>query len=79
MDSAFSSRASSRSCLVRWVLSRASAKLIRRAALEIQTEQFDQSKEALDRLVDSCEGYFENASVYSGGRTVKVEKLIRPS
>ena len=50
------------------VYQRPDAKLIRRAALEIQTEQFDQSKEALDRLVDSCEGYFENASVYSGGR-----------
>ena len=49
------------------VYQRPDAKLIRRAALEIQTEQFDQSKEALDRLVDSCEGYFENASVYSGG------------
>ncbi len=48
------------------VYQRPDAKLIRRAALEIQTEQFDQSKEALDRLVDSCEGYFENASVYSG-------------
>lgn len=50
------------------IYQRPDAKLIRRAALEIQTEQFDQSKEALDRLVDSCEGYFENASVYSGGR-----------
>ena len=46
----------------------ARTKLIRRAELEIQTEQFDHSKEALDRLVDSCEGYFENASVYGGGR-----------
>ena len=33
------------------VYQRPDAKLIRRAALEIQTEQFDQSKEALDRLV----------------------------
>ena len=46
----------------------ARTKLIRRAELEIQTEQFDHSKEALNRLVDSCEGYFENASVYGGGR-----------
>lgn len=43
------------------------AKLIRRAELSIQTEQFDQSKEALDKLVFSCGGYFENASVYGGG------------
>ena len=43
------------------------AKLIRRAELNIQTEQFDQSKAALDRLVAECEGYFENSSEYGGG------------
>ena len=58
------------------VYQRPDAKLIRRAALEIQTEQFDQSKEALDRLVDSCEGYFENASVYSGGRLRQPQRGI---
>ncbi len=44
------------------------AKLIRRAELSIQTEQFDESEAALKKLVDDCGGYFENASVYSGGR-----------
>lgn len=43
-------------------------KLIRRAELNIQTEQFDQSVEALDELVAECGGYFERASVYGGGR-----------
>ena len=32
------------------------AKLIRRAELSIQTEQFDQSEAALNQLVDSCGG-----------------------
>ena len=50
------------------VYQRPDAKLIRRATLEIQTEQFDQSLEALNKLVDSCEGYFENSVLYSGGR-----------
>ena len=44
------------------------AKLIRRAELNIQTEQFDQSVEALNKLVGDCGGYFENASLYGGGR-----------
>lgn len=44
------------------------AKLIRRAELSIQTEQFDQSEEALKQLVSSCEGYFESASTRGGGR-----------
>lgn len=43
------------------------AKLIRRAELSIQTEQFDQSVTALERLTDQCGGYFENASLYGGG------------
>ena len=43
------------------------AKLIRRAELTIQTEQFDQSDQALKQLVASCGGYLEQASVYSGG------------
>ncbi len=38
------------------------AKLIRRAEISIQTEQFDQSKVALDQLVAECNGYFENSS-----------------
>lgn len=44
------------------------AKLIRRAELSIQTEQFDESREALNKLVDSCGGYFENSSEYGGSR-----------
>ena len=44
------------------------AKLIRRAEISIQTEQFDQSEEALKQLVASCEGYFESASIRGGGR-----------
>lgn len=43
------------------------AKLIRRAELHIQTEEFDQSRQALNQLVDSCGGYFETASLYGGG------------
>ena len=50
------------------VYQRPDAKLIRRAALEIQTEQFDQSKVALDQLVAECNGYFENSSEYGGSR-----------
>ena len=44
------------------------AKLIRRAELSIQTEQFDESREALNTLVASCGGYFENSSEYGGSR-----------
>lgn len=44
------------------------AKLIRRAELSIQTEQFDESREALNTLVAGCEGYFENSSEYGGSR-----------
>ncbi len=43
------------------------AKLIRRAEFNIQTEQFDQSVQALNQLVADCGGYFEMASVYGGG------------
>ncbi len=43
-------------------------KLIRRAELSIQTEQFDESREALNTLVASCGGYFENSSEYGGSR-----------
>ncbi|MCI9156970.1 MAG: DUF4349 domain-containing protein [Lawsonibacter sp.] len=43
------------------------AKLIRRAELDIQTERFDESVKALNQLVASCGGYFENASVRGGG------------
>lgn len=50
------------------VYQRPDAKLIRRAELYIQTEQFEQSEAALDQLVTSCGGYFENKSVYGGGR-----------
>lgn len=46
----------------------AGAKLIRRAELSIQTEQFDQSKAALDQMVAECGGYYENASLYGGSR-----------
>lgn len=44
------------------------AKLIRRAELNIQTEQFDQSVQALNQLVSECGGYFEMASINGGGR-----------
>lgn len=50
------------------VYQNARAKLIRRAELYIQTEQFEQSEAALDQLVSSCGGYFENRAVYGGGR-----------
>lgn len=42
------------------------AKLIRRAYLQIQTETFDQSADALEKLVAECGGYFQNASVEGG-------------
>ena len=42
-------------------------KIIRQGELNIQTEQFDQSLEALNQLTASCGGYFESASVYGGG------------
>ena len=44
------------------------AKLIRRAEFNIQTEQFDESVSALNRLTAECGGYFESASIYGGGR-----------
>ena len=48
------------------IYQRPDAKLIRRAELSIQTEQFDESREALNKLVDDCGGYFEVASVHGG-------------
>ena len=42
------------------------AKLIRRAELTIQTEAFDQAVQGLQRLTESCGGYFEHSSVYGG-------------
>ena len=48
------------------VYQNAGAKLIRRAELEIQTEQFDQAAGSLSRLVSDCGGYFEQAAVYGG-------------
>lgn len=42
------------------------AKLIRRAYLQIQTETFDQAVEALEKMVQECGGYFQNASVEGG-------------
>ena len=44
------------------------AKLIRRAELSVQTEKFDESRTALNKLVDDCGGYFETASEYGGSR-----------
>lgn len=44
------------------------AKLIRRAELSIQTEQFDESAEALKKLTADCGGYFETANLYGGSR-----------
>ena len=41
-------------------------KIIRQGELNIQTEQFDQSVEALNQLTASCGGYFASASVYGG-------------
>lgn len=49
------------------VYQNAGAKLIRRAELDIQTEHFDQSMAALDKMVADCGGYFEEAAVYGGG------------
>lgn len=46
----------------------ASTKLIRRAELNIETEQFDQSVAALNQLTADCGGYFEKASLYGGSR-----------
>ena len=48
------------------VYQNAGAKLVRRAEFSIQTEQFDQTAQALDRLVSECGGYFETASVRGG-------------
>ncbi len=48
------------------VYQNAGAKLVRRAEFSIQTEQFDQTVQALDRLVSECGGYFETASVRGG-------------
>lgn len=42
------------------------AKLIRRAELTIQTEQFDQTAEALKTLAAQYNGYFESSSEYGG-------------
>lgn len=42
------------------------AKLIRRAEVHIQTEQFNESRAALNKLVADCGGYFEVASDYGG-------------
>ena len=50
------------------VYQNAGAKLIRRAEMSIQTEQFDQSVKALNQMVADCGGYFETASIYGGGR-----------
>lgn len=50
------------------VYQNAGAKLIRRAEMNIQTEQFDQSVKALSQMVADCGGYFETASIYGGGR-----------
>lgn len=44
------------------------AKLIRRAELNIQTEQFDESEAALKKLTAECGGYFEMSNLHSGGR-----------
>ena len=48
------------------VYQNAGAKLVRRAEFSIQTEQFDQTAQALDRLVSECGGYFETAAVRGG-------------
>lgn len=42
------------------------AKLIRRAELTIQTEQFDQTAAALEALAAQYNGYFESSSEYGG-------------
>ncbi len=44
----------------------AGAKLIRRAELSIQTERFDETVTALNKLVVQYNGYFESASSYGG-------------
>lgn len=42
-------------------------KLIRRANLQVQTVEFDKAVAALEQLVLSLNGYYENAELYSGG------------
>lgn len=42
------------------------AKLIRRAELSIQTEEFDKAVDALNKLVSDCGGYFETSQLYAG-------------
>ncbi|MBR5756569.1 MAG: DUF4349 domain-containing protein, partial [Firmicutes bacterium] len=42
-------------------------KLIKRAYLEIQTTDFDETRDALMKLVQSYDGYIENSSVWNGG------------
>jgi hypothetical protein len=42
------------------------AKLIRTANLNLQTTQFDQAAARLEQLVTGVDGYFQEASVYSG-------------
>jgi len=44
----------------------AGAKLIRRAELSIQTERFDETVTAMNKLVVQYNGYFESASSYGG-------------
>lgn len=42
-------------------------KLIKRAYLSIQTTEFDETRDALMKLVESFGGYIENSSVWNGG------------
>ncbi len=49
------------------VYQNAGVKLIRRANLQVQTVEFDAAVAALEKLVLSLNGYYENAELYSGG------------
>lgn len=48
------------------IYTREDAKLIRRAWLTMQTTEFDQALEALDRLTDACGGYYELVETQGG-------------
>ncbi len=48
-------------------LNKPNTKLIYTANLEVQTTDFDETVDAITRLVDAHGGYFESSSIYNGG------------
>ncbi len=48
-------------------LNKANLKLIYTATLEVQTTDFEETVEAITKLVDENGGYFESSNVYNGG------------